>query len=234
MGSKTKIEWADCTWSPVTGCTPVSAGCKKCYARRIHKRLRAMGHPKYQHAFEEVHIHPELLDVPLRWKRPRKIFVCSMSDLFHRDVQASFVHRVFRVMRRSPHTFQVLTKRSRRPGNLWRTLSPWPLNVWLGVTVEANLWTYRIDNLCCYSPARARFVSFEPLLGPISTDRVRWKWLDWVIVGGETGPGARPMHPDWAREIRDECQMRGIPFFMKQMAKREPIPEDLMIREFPE
>jgi len=278
----TKIEWVrnpDSSkgevWNPVTGCTPVSEGCDHCYAKRIHERFHGLG------SFDTVTFHPERLDLPLRWRKPRTVFVNSMSDLFHDSVDVDFVAKVFAVMAMAPrHTFQVLTK---RPGRMVSILGkdwlarhvasamfwargydapselPWPLpNVWLGASVENQHWAdVRIPKLL-ETPAAVRFLSCEPLLGPV--DLAGWlgtpcgrcggiglvpdptsasgqancrcwrrggraEGVDWVIVGGESGPGARPMHPDWARSLRDQCVAAGVPFFFKQWGEWLPANE---------
>jgi protein gp37 len=212
MSTRSSIEWTEATWNPVTGCTKVSPGCKHCYAERMSKRLKAMGQPKYANGFE-LTVHPECLDQPLDWKKPRMIFVNSMSDLFHGDVPLSFIQDVFRVMRRaSQHTFQVLTKRSQRLLELNPRLD-WPDNVWMGVSVENQDYRFRIDHLRKTS-ARVKFLSLEPLLGPLP--HLGLHNIDWVIVGGESGPGARPMDEAWVIDIRDQCQANDVPFFFKQ------------------
>ncbi len=274
MGDKSQIEWTDATWNPVTGCTKVSAGCKHCYAERLWIRLSAPGQPYEGRSFADVACHPERLEQPLRWRKPRRVFVNSMSDLFHEAVPFEFIAAVFGVMAASPqHTFQVLTKRPERAaawfdfdGDLCRaacrTLDAfgfdrgcgaafdppqWPLaNVWLGVSVEDQAAADQRIPLLLQCPAAVRFVSAEPLLGPIDLDRIgnacfdrraairrvmnsgpcmnadqaddyiAHPSLDWVICGGESGPGARPMHPDYARSLRDQCAAAGVPFFFKQ------------------
>lgn len=212
MSTRSSIEWTEATWNPVTGCTKVSPGCKHCYAERMSKRLKAMGQPKYANGFE-LTVHPECLDQPLDWKKPRMIFVNSMSDLFHGDVPLSFIQDVFRVMRRaSQHTFQVLTKRSQRLLELNPRLG-WPDNVWMGVSVENQDYRFRINHLKKTS-AHMKFLSLEPLLGPLPD--LDLHNIDWVIVGGESGPGARPMNEAWVIDIRDQCQANDVPFFFKQ------------------
>jgi protein gp37 len=207
-----KIEWTESTWNPVTGCTEISVGCKNCYARRLALRLKAAGSPNYANGFR-VTLHPHALDIPLRWRRPRVIFVNSMSDLFHEDVPLDFILHVFDVMSRAPHhQFQVLTKRSERLLELSPRLT-WPENVLMGVTVENADYTFRIDHLRQTSAA-LKFISFEPLLGPVPD--IDFEGIDWVIVGGESGPHARPIHPDWVIDIRDQCRNAKIPFFFKQ------------------
>ncbi len=296
MADRTSIEWTDETWNPTTGCDRVSNGCDRCYAATMAKRLKAMGVAEYQRDGDPptsgpgfgVALHPHRLDQPLRWKRPRRIFVNSMSDLFHGDVPDDYIARVFAVMALAPqHTFQVLTKRHARMRSLvrdgalaeavWDDLPNdvppvWPLpNVWLGVSVEdqkrADL---RIPALLD-TPAAVRFLSCEPLLGPVDLDQPRcdahdrrevtvvdgreWcgycaadgfsgelsfgHWLDplnggidWVIAGGESGRGARPMHPDWARQLRDQCVAAGVPFLFKQWGEHvteDQSPDDIVL-----
>ena len=212
MASQTKIEWTEMTWNPVTGCTKVSAGCKHCYAERMARRLQAMGVERYHNAFQ-VTLHEDLVELPLRWKQPRLVFVNSMSDLFHEDVPLSFIQRVFATMSRCPqHSFQVLTKRSQRLKALAHLL-PWPGNVWVGVTVENALVTHRIHDLQTV-PAALRFLSCEPLIG--SLDHLDLAGIHWVIVGGESGPGARPVNPAWVEAIYQQCRAASVPFFFKQ------------------
>jgi protein gp37 len=212
MAQASDIEWTDATWNPVTGCTKVSPGCKFCYAQRMANRLHAMGNRRYRNNFVTT-LHDDLLDAPLSWRTPRRIFVNSMSDLFHTDVSDEFIQRVFETMDAAHwHTFQVLTKRSDRLSALARRL-PWPRNVWMGVSVESSDYTFRARDLRGV-PAAVRFLSVEPLLGPIR--RLPLRNLDWVIVGGESGPKARPCHADWVRAIRDRCTEAGVAFFFKQ------------------
>lgn len=212
MAQNSKIEWTESTWNPVTGCSKISAGCKSCYAERMALRLRAAGSPNYAEGFK-VTLHPHALEIPLRWKQPRTIFVNSMSDLFHKDVPFDFILKVFDVMRRATqHRFQVLTKRSGRLLKLSSKLT-WPENVWMGVTVENADCTFRIDDLRDIGAA-IKFISFEPLLGPIPN--IDLKDIDWAIVGGESGPKARPMEPQWVINIRDQCLSAEVPFFFKQ------------------
>ncbi len=275
--NSTGIEWTDRTWNPVTGCTPISEGCQNCYAKRMAKRLRGRcGYPK-DNPFR-VTLRPKRLTEPLKDKTPQKVFVGSMSDLFHDDVPNDFIDQIFAVMglsyvmRETPHTFEILTKRAERmksylsdPETEWRVTwamkrfghnligenSPptWPLpNVWLGVTAENQASADERIPLLLKIPAAKYFVSLEPLLGPIDLGLKFNEKLDlphswfrykhhpgihWVILGGETGPGARPMDEEWARSLRDQCRVADVPFFMKQMARKAPIPHDLMIREFP-
>jgi len=212
MAQATKIEWTESTWNPVTGCTKISLGCRNCYAERLALRLKAMGQPNYRNGFK-VTVHPHVLDVPLRWRQPRTIFVNSMSDLFHKAVPFEFIRKVFDVIcRASHHKFQVLTKRSRRLLELSGRL-PWPQNLWMGVTVETADCISRMDHLR-RTEAAIKFVSFEPLLAPIP--QIDLDSIDWVIVVGESGPHARPMHPDWATDIRDQRLAANVPFFFKQ------------------
>jgi len=287
----TNIPWADAVWNPITGCTKCSEGCAHCYAERMARRLAGRcGYP--QDDPFRVTFHPDKLDEPLHWRKPRRVFVCSMGDLFHEDVTNEQIAQVWmRMAGLSKQTFLLLTKRPQRMAKWmsrvalhehgWYTHNgkapkayggsgiivsgngpryvdenycerwpvTWPLpNVYLGVTVENDQHLDRIETLL-RTPAAGHVVSLEPLLGPV--DVSRWLWrpgaygagetvvskydhgLDWVICGGETGPGARPMHPQWVRDIRDQCVAAQVPFFFKQMSKREPIPEDLRIREFP-
>lgn len=207
-----KIEWTDKTWNPVTGCDKVSPGCQFCYAERMAKRLNAMGQERYRNGFR-VTYHPEVLNHPKTWKKPHVIFVCSMSDLFHKDVEFSQVRSIWEVMRDTPwHTYQVLTKRPERMAKLTQSWPKLP-NVWLGTSVESEAQYGRIDHLK-RSSAETRFLSLEPLLSPMPN--LNLSGIDWVIVGGESGVGARPMKDYWVREIRDKCQAEGVPFFFKQ------------------
>jgi len=212
VAEKSAIEWTDSTWNPVTGCTKISPGCKHCYAETFAERWRGVpGHP-YEQGFD-LRIWPERLRLPLTWKKPRMIFVNSMSDLFHEDVPVDIVEKVFDVMgEASWHVFQVLTKRAERLVELAPRLE-WHPNVWMGVSVETAKYLWRVEQLRGV-PAGVRFLSIEPLLGPI--DGVNLEGIDWVIVGGESGPGARPMNPKWVRSIRDQCRRAGVPFFFKQ------------------
>jgi len=214
--ARSSIEWTELTWNPVTGCTKISAGCRHCYAERMAVRLQAMGQPAYASGFE-LTLHPDKLRQPLEWKKPSVIFVNSMSDLFHEGVPVEFIQAVFDTMRRASwHQFQILTKRAKRLEELSPILE-WPSNIWMGVTVERQDYTPRMDHLR-RTGARIKFVSCEPLLGPIPN--LDLTGIDWVIVGGESGPNARPMHPDWVREIRDQCALAGVPFFFKQWGGR--------------
>lgn len=207
-----KIEWTESTWNPLTGCTKVSPGCKNCYAERMAKRLQAMGTEKYRDGFK-LALHPDVLEEPLHWQKPQFIFVNSMSDLFHKDVPVEFIQRIFDVMKRAHwHQFQVLTKRAERLVELDPDLE-WPQNVWMGVSVENGDYAFRID-LLHQTGAHIKFISAEPLLGPLPN--LSLAGIDWVIVGGESGPHARPMDPEWVRQIRDQCQRSRVPFFFKQ------------------
>jgi protein gp37 len=207
-----KIEWTEDTWNPTTGCTKVSPGCKNCYAERMAKRLQSMGMAKYAQGFQ-LSFHEDLVKKPLSWKKPRRIFVDSMSDLFHKDVPDEFIKKVFDIMTRANwHEFQVLTKRSERLPEVNKFIS-WPDNVWLGVSVENSEYTYRIDHLRA-TDAKIKFLSLEPLLGPLP--KLDLSNIDWVIVGGESGPGARRMESAWVIDIRDQCIKADVPFFFKQ------------------
>lgn len=212
MATNSTIEWTNATWNPVTGCSKTSPGCKNCYAERMAKRLKRMGQRNYRNGFE-VTMQPEMLDRPLTWVSPKLIFVNSMSDLFHKDIPLSYIKRVFRVMNRAPqHTFQVLTKRSERLAEVSSELR-WSKSIWMGVSVENANYRHRIDDLR-KTDAAIKFLSVEPLLGPIPN--LDLKGIDWVIVGGESGPGARPMKKEWVTEIRDQCIDAGVSFFFKQ------------------
>lgn len=212
MGSKSKIEWTESTWNPVTGCTKASPGCRHCYAERMAKRLQAMGQANYVNGFE-VTTHPHALELPLSWKKPQTIFVNSMSDLFHEAVPRDFILRVFDIMTRAQwHCFQVLTKRSERLLELDKVL-PWAPHIWMGVSVENNDYVDRVEDLQS-TDAQVKFVSCEPLLGPLPD--LRLHNIDWVIVGGESGPKARAMKEEWVLEIRDHCSHDHVPFFFKQ------------------
>lgn len=259
MGATT-IEWTDRTWNPLTGCTKVSPGCDHCYAKTMHERFHGPG------SFDTVTLHPDRLSQPLRWRKPSRVFVNSMSDLFHADVPDEYIARVFAVMAQAPqHTFQVLTKRHARMRSLlndplwWNFVTAYtaaktgqpvkyqqPLpNVWLGVSVENQQWAdIRIPALLD-TPAAVRFLSCEPLLGPVDLRHAFRRWvpgedapwcddkirvadmLHWVIVGGESGPGARPMNPDWARSLRDQCVAAGVPFLFKQWGSWAQVEPDV-------
>lgn len=212
MSLLSSIEWTDSTWNPVTGCTKISPGCKHCYAERMALRLQAMGNPSYSNGFE-VTVHENVLHNPLGWRKPQNIFVNSMSDLFHEDIPEIFILRIFNVMQRAYwHRFQILTKRSEKMLELDSQL-PWMPNIWLGVTVENNDYVNRIDHLR-QTHAAVKFLSLEPLLGPLPD--LQLDGIDWVIVGGESGPKARPIKQEWVTDIRDRCLEKEIPFFFKQ------------------
>ncbi|MBC8478750.1 phage Gp37/Gp68 family protein, partial [bacterium] len=212
MAAGSSIEWTESTWNPVTGCTKISAGCKHCYAERMARRLQAMGQPNYTNGFT-VTCHPETLGIPLKWKKSHTVFVNSMGDLFHRNVPAEFIDKVFATMNRAQrHQFQILTKRTGRLVQLASRLN-WTQNIWMGVTVENERHMQRIHQLRKV-PSAVRFISFEPLLGPIPNFDL--KGVDWVIVGGESGPGARPIKEEWVKHIRNQCLSSKIPFFFKQ------------------
>src|SRR5438128_6379851 len=212
MATSTAIEWTDMTWNPVTGCTKLSPGCKHCYAERMAHRLQAIGMARYRAGFG-LTLHEDVLELPTTWKGPRRVFVNSMSDLFHQDVPLDFIRRVFVTMRRCPqHQFQVLTKRAERLVEVCADLE-WSENIWMGVSVENAEYAYRAE-LLRRVPAQIRFLSVEPLLGPIPD--LPLDGIHWVIVGGESGPGARPMDPEWVEEIYHQCRAAGVPFFFKQ------------------
>jgi len=210
--STSRIEWTDATWNPVTGCSKISTGCVNCYAERMAARLQAMGQANYRNGFK-VSCHEHMLEYPLRWKKPRTIFVNSMSDLFHDEVPEEFIVKIFTVMKKAYwHRFQVLTKRAERMKNLSHIL-PWPDNVWLGVTVESTEYRQRID-LLRQTDAAVKFLSVEPLLSAMPD--LNLSGINWVIVGGESGPGARPMQKEWVDDICSQCRRQAMPFFFKQ------------------
>jgi len=212
MASTSNIEWTEMTWNPVTGCVKISQGCKHCYAERMAKRLHAMGSSRYVDGFKPT-LHHDLIDQPKKWKKPRVIFVNSMSDLFQEAVPEQFIRDVFATMVACPqHTFQILTKRSDRVRELGQSL-PWPSNVWMGVSVEDARVISRVDDLR-HVPAQVRFLSCEPLIGPLTG--LHLDGIHWVIVGGESGPGARPMKESWVNGIHDACARSSVPFFFKQ------------------
>ncbi|MCH9031539.1 MAG: phage Gp37/Gp68 family protein [candidate division Zixibacteria bacterium] len=212
MSTNSRIEWTETTWNPVTGCNHMSPGCLNCYAERMSKRLQAMGSPSYVNGFEPT-MHERLLELPYSWKKPRKVFVNSMSDLFHNKVTTEFIEKVFETMNNaSAHQFQILTKRPARVIKLNSKLR-WADNIWMGVSVELAELKFRIDRLR-ETAAHIKFLSLEPLLG--SLGKLNLKGIDWVIVGGESGPGARPMDPKWVIEIRDQCIKARVAFFFKQ------------------
>ncbi|MEU8423803.1 phage Gp37/Gp68 family protein [Micromonospora sp. NPDC048835] len=227
MADKSAIEWTEATWNPTTGCDRISSGCDNCYAMTLAKRLKAMGSAKYQTDGDPrtsgpgfgVALHPDALDIPRRWRDPRTVFVNSMSDLFHARVPFSYVQQVFDVMRETPrHTFQVLTKRAARLAKVAHDLD-WPPNVWMGVSVEDDSQRSRIDFLRKV-PAAVRFISAEPLLGPLP--RLDLAGMDWLIAGGESGQGCRPMKGSWVADLRDQCDRAGAAFFFKQWGGRTP------------
>ncbi len=212
MSGRSTIEWTEVTWNPVTGCTKISHGCKFCYAERMSKRLQAMGIDKYQNGFA-ITTHESTINEPLKWRKPRLVFVNSMSDLFHKSVPSTFIEAVFQVMNRaSQHTFQVLTKRPSRVIQMNEKLR-WTPNIWLGTSIESERWIGRLEHLK-ESDAQTKFLSLEPLLAPLPY--IQLDGVDWVIVGGESGPRARPIEADWVRDIRDNCLENNVPFFFKQ------------------
>ncbi len=212
MATYSGIEWTESTWNPITGCDKVSPGCKNCYAERMAMRLKAMRQPNYVNGFQ-LTLHQHILDRPLQWKKPQIIFVNSMSDLFHKDVPFDFIQKIFNVMRwASWHQFQVLTKRSERLYKLNSNID-WPDSVWMGVSVENSSYAYRIDHLR-QTDAKIKFLSLEQLLGPLPN--LNLANIDWVIVGGESGPGARKKKKKWVIEIREQCLASNVPFFFKQ------------------
>ena len=216
MSEKSAIEWTESTWNPVTGCTKISPGCKHCYAERMALRLRAMGQPSYRNGFK-LTLHEHVLAAPLKWKKPQLIFVNSMSDLFHRNVPFDFIQRIFAVMRRAQwHQFQILTKRSERLADCSSRID-WPPNVWMGVSVESPNYAFRIEHLR-QTGAQVKFLSLEPLLESLPS--LNLQGMDWVIVGGESGPGARPIQTSWVVDIRDQCSRAHVPFFFKQWGGR--------------
>lgn len=212
MAEHSGIEWTESTWNPLTGCTKISPGCKHCYAERMAFRLKAMGQANYANGFK-LTLHENALEKPLEWRKPQVIFVNSMSDLFHKDVPVEFITRVFDVMKRAHwHQFQVLTKRAERVAELSPYLE-WVDNIWMGVSVENEKYKFRIDHLRT-TGAKTKFLSLEPLIGPLG--QLDLQNIDWVIVGGESGPGARPIQQKWVTDIRDQCLRDRVPFFFKQ------------------
>lgn len=212
MATKSSIEWTESTWNPVTGCNKISPGCKYCYAERMSKRLKAMGSSNYENGFK-LALHEHVLELPLKWKKPQTIFVNSMSDLFHKNVPLEFIQKVFDVMNKTSwHTYQVLTKRSDRLKEISKELD-WGRNIWMGVSVESQEYTYRINDLR-NTGAFIKFLSIEPLIGPVR--KLKLKNINWVIVGGESGPKARPMKEEWVLDIKDQCKEAEVPFFFKQ------------------
>ncbi|MCK2238063.1 DUF5131 family protein [Crossiella sp. S99.2] len=227
MSTRSRIEWTETTWNPTTGCDKVSAGCDNCYALTLAKRLKAMGSAKYQHDGDPrtsgpgfgVAVHGDALVAPLRWREPRLVFVNSMSDLFHAKIPVDFIRRVFSIMEATPqHTYQILTKRARRLRRIAESL-PWPPNVWIGVSVENTDTLSRTDDLRSV-PAAIRFLSCEPLLGPLPN--LDLDGIHWLIAGGESGPQARPMDETWVLDLRDQCVRADVPFFFKQWGGRTP------------
>lgn len=230
MSQQSAIEWTDATWNPVTGCTEVSPGCDHCYARSFAERFRGVPNHPYEQGFD-LKLWPERLELPLRWKKPRRIFVNSMSDLFHKDVPDAFILEVFGVMARAnQHIFQVLTKRPSRLARLapkitrhlaqfTTELDSWPRHIWMGVSVETARYRWRVDRLR-QVPARVRFISAEPLLGPLDT--LDLADIHWLIAGGESGQGYRPCKPVWVESLRDRCEAEGVAFFFKQWGGRTP------------
>ena len=254
MANNSRIEWTEATWNPVTGCTRASSGCDNCYAVFMTKRLASIGQEKYRglinpgkHHFNGViKIHPSTLETPLRWKKPRTIFVNSMSDLFHRDVPTEFILQVFDVMQKAHwHQFQVLTKRPERAAEL-DTILEWAPNIWMGTSVENQEVVHRIDSLRCTS-AQVRFLSLEPLIGPLQN--LQLAGIHWAIVGGESGRGARPMQEEWVRDIYMQCTKADVAFFFKQLGtiwahaigskdkkgcNWNDLPESLRVRDYPQ
>jgi protein gp37 len=227
MADKSAIEWTEATWNPTTGCDRISSGCDNCYALTLAKRLKAMGNPKYQTDGDSrtsgpgfgVAVHPEALEIPRHWRRPRVVFVNSMSDLFHARVPSEFIQQVFEVMAATPqHTYQLLTKRPMRVARMAREL-PWPSNVWMGVSIEDAAAVWRADQLRRV-PAAVRFISAEPLLEPLS--RLDLDGIDWLIAGGESGWGHRPVASAWVSDLRDQCAAAGTAFFFKQWGGARP------------
>jgi protein gp37 len=212
MAANSPIEWTDATWNPVTGCDKISPGCKHCYAERMANRLKAARNPNYQNGFE-LTLQPQMLARPLEWKKPKNIFVNSMSDLFHNEVPFDYIRQVFDVMNRASwHQYQVLTKRAERVHELSPHLK-WAPHIWMGVSVESEKYVDRIDHLR-QTGAHVKFLSLEPLLGPL--EKLDLRGIDWAIVGGESGPGARPVDPSWVTDIRDQCVQARVAFFFKQ------------------
>jgi len=212
MAAHSSIEWTKSTWNPLTGCTKISPSCKNCYAERMALRLKAMRQPNYRNGFK-LTIHENMLELPLKWKKPQTIFVNSMSDMFHPEVPLDFIIKIFKVMNRAHwHTFQILTKRSERLKELDPILS-WNSNIWMGVSVENRDYKFRINDLR-QTHAHVKFLSLEPLLGTLAP--IELEKIDWVIVGGESGPKARPIKSEWVTRIRDECVQKSVPFFFKQ------------------
>ncbi|HEY3787276.1 MAG TPA: phage Gp37/Gp68 family protein [Urbifossiella sp.] len=238
------MEWTDCTWNALTGCTKISPGCAHCYAARLSKRLKLMGQANYRNDFQ-LTLHPHMLDLPLKWKKPRKIFVNSMSDLFHTAVPEDYIHRVFETMVKADwHQYQILTKRADRLEEIAPRL-PWRPHIWQGVSVENADYQFRIDHLR-RTAARVKFLSIEPLIGPIQN--LNLDGIHWVIVGGESGPNCRPMEIAWVREIVLACETQNVPLFFKQTGERlartlklksrkggeaSELPQEMRVRQFP-
>ena len=216
MATKSSIEWTEVTWNPVTGCDKVSAGCKNCYAERMAKRLKAMGVEQYKNGFQ-LTLAPHTLNIPRKWKTKKIVFVNSMSDLFHDKVPLSYIRKVFKVMNETPHIYQILTKRSKRLVKLANKLN-WSDNIWMGVSVENEALSYRIEDLTKI-PAKVKFLSIEPLIGEIKT--LNLDKIDWVIVGGESGPKAREIKKEWIDFVKQACNQSKTPFFFKQWGKKE-------------
>lgn len=218
MADGSAIEWTEATWNPVTGCNKVSPGCAHCYAETFAERWRGIpGHP-YEQGFD-LRLWPERLEQPLKWKRPRLVFVNSMSDLFHEDIPEDYIRRVFDVMvEASHHTFQILTKRHERLSEIAERL-PWPKNVWMGVSIENRRFVHRADHLRMV-PSAVRFISAEPLLGQL--EGIDLSGIDWLIAGGESGPRHRPVKEEWLVDLRDRCKAEGVAFFFKQWGGRRP------------
>jgi protein gp37 len=213
--AESNIEWTELTWNPVTGCNKISPGCKYCYAEVMSKRLKAMGTEKYKDGFK-IKTHADSLNIPFTWKKSKVVFVNSMSDLFHPEVPVEFIQAVFLVMNQTPqHTYQVLTKRSDRLLELSSLLN-WTPNIWMGVSVENEKYTFRVEELS-KTPAKVKFISVEPLIGPVRT--LQLDQINWVIVGGESGHGARTLKKAWVEFIKNQCEERQIPFFFKQWGK---------------
>ena len=212
MATLSDIEWTEATWNPLTGCNKISPGCKNCYAEKLSYRLQKMGQHNYRNGFA-LTLHHHALEIPLKWKKPKVIFVNSMSDLFHKEVPLSFIKKVFKVMNQCPqHQFQILTKRAEQLQKIAPQLK-WTDNIWMGVSVENKNYIKRIDTLL-KTKAKIKFLSLEPLLGPLKG--LKLKGIDWVIVGGESGPKARPVQAEWIMQIRDQCVAQKTPFFFKQ------------------
>jgi len=219
LGDNSTIEWTDASWNPTTGCSKVSPGCQNCYAERLARRLKLMGTPKYRNGFDFT-LQPTALDLPLKWKEPRKIFVNSMSDMFHEMMPDDYLDECFDVMKMADwHVYQILTKRPERMVRFAKRYGKMPENVWMGTSVELSMYKYRID-LLRQVDAQVRFVSFEPLLGSIG--KVNLRGIAWAIVGGESGPGHRPIQIEWVRELRDRCRKQKVAFFFKQWGGATP------------